>query len=104
MLKEGELHPGWKRMASPASPHMTSPDASQHQEVAREGGVEGERVEGPAKHWWLPQLGRIGGQLPAGCGGPSLLRRDDGDADQELVARFEHLMLKLKVEMVESEA
>ena len=103
-MKEGELHPGWKRMASPASPHMTSPDASQNQEVAREGGVEGERVEGPAKHWWLPQLGRIGGQLPAGCGGPSLLRRDDGDADQELVARFEHLMLKLKVEMVESEA
>ena len=29
-------------------------------------------------------------------------RRDDGDADQELVARFEHLMLK--VEMGESEA
>ena len=82
---------------------MTSPGASQNQEVAWEGGVEGERVEGPAKHWWLPQLvGTIGGQLPAGCGGPSLLGRDDGDAYQELVARFEHLMLK--VEMVESEA
>ena len=102
MEKEGELHPSWRRWASPASPRMTSPGASQNQEVAREGGVEGERVEGPAKHWWLPQLGRIGGQLPAGCGGLSLLRRDDGDAYQEPVARFEHLMLK--VEMVESEA
>ena len=99
--KEGELHPSWRRWARPASPHMTSPDASQIQEVARE---DGERMEGPEEHWKLPQLGRIGGQLPAGCGGPSLLRRDDGDADQELVARFEHLMLKLKVEMVESEA
>ena len=50
----------------------------------------------------LPQPEWPGWQLPAGCGGLSLLRRDDGDADQELVARFEHLMLK--VEMVESEA
>ena len=31
-----------------------------------------------------------------------LLRHDDGNADQEPEARFEHLMLK--VEMVESEA
>ena len=87
MEKEGELHPSWRRWARPASLHMTSPDASQIQEVAREEGGEGERMEDPAKHWWLPQLGRIGGQLPAGCGGLLLLRRDDGDADQKLVAR-----------------
>ena len=29
------------------------------------------------------------GQLHAGCGGPSLLRHDDGGADQKLVARVE---------------
>ena len=87
--KVGELHPSWRRWARPASPHMTSPDASQIQEVAREEGREGERVEDPAKHWWLPQPGRFGGQLPAGCGEPLLLRHDGGDADQKLVARFE---------------
>ena len=58
-------------------------------EVAREEGREDEGVEDPAKHWWLPQPGRFGGQLPAGCGEPLLLRHDGGDADQKLVARFE---------------
>ena len=87
--KEGEHHPSWRRWAHPVFPHMTSPDASQIQEVAREEGREGERVEDPAKHWWLPQPGRFGGQLPAGCGEPLLLRHDGGDADQKLVARFE---------------
>ena len=89
MEKVGELHPCWRRWACPASPHMTSPDASQIQEVAREEGREDEGVEDPAKHWWLPQPGRFGGQLPAGCGEPLLLRHDGGDADQKLVARFE---------------
>ena len=78
--KKGEHHPSWRRWAPPASPHMTSPDASQIQEVAREEGREDERVEDPAKHWWLPQPGRFGG-----CGEPLLLRH----ADQKLVARFE---------------
>ena len=60
---------------------MTSPDASQIQEVAREVGGEGERMEDPVKHWWLPQPGRTGRQLPAGCGEPSLVHHgDDGDA------------------------
>ena len=87
--KEGELHPSWRRWATPASPHMTSPDASQIQEVAREEGGEGERMEGPVEHWRLPQPGRIDGQLPAGFGEPLLLRHDGGDADQKLVARYE---------------
>ena len=89
MEKEGELHPSWKRRASSAYPHMTSPGASQIQEVAREGGGEGERMEDPAKHWWLPQPGSSGGQLPADCGGPLLARHGDGGDDQELVARCE---------------
>ena len=79
--KRGEHHPSWRRTA--ASPNRTSPDASPNQEVARDGGGEGEG--GPAEHWRLPQLG---GQLLAGCGEPSLLRHGDGDDDQELVARM----------------
>ena len=77
--KGGEHHPSWRRTA--ASPHRTAPDASRNQEVAREEGGEG----GPAEHWRLPQFG---GRLLAGCGEPSLLRHDDGDDDQELVARM----------------
>ena len=38
------------------------------------------------EHRRLPQLG---GQLLAGCGEPLLLRHDDGDGDQKLVARCE---------------
>ena len=67
--KEGEHHPSWRRWEQSAFPHMTSPDASQIEEMAREGGEEGERVEDPAEHWWLPHLGRFDGQLPSGCGG-----------------------------------
>ena len=89
VVKEGELHPSWRMWARPASPHRTSLDASQIQEVVREGGGEGERMEDPAKHWWLPQPGSSGGQLPADCGGPLLARHGDGDDDQELVARCE---------------
>ena len=50
----------------------------------------GERVgeeDHQVEHLYLPQSRRLGGQLPAGCGGLLLLRRDDGDADQKLVAR-----------------
>ena len=86
MEREGELHPSWKRRASSAYPHMTSPDASQIQEVAREGGGEGERMEDPVKHWWLPQPGGIGGQLPAGCGGPSLVHHGD-DVDAQVLRK-----------------
>ena len=98
MEKEGNLHPSWRRWASSASPHMTPPGASQIQEVAREEGGEGERMEDPAKHWWLPQHWRFDGQQPAGYGGPLLVRHDDGDADQKLVARFGHLKLKVETQ------
>ena len=54
-------------MACPASP-LTSLVASQKQEAGREGGGEGEE-DLPAEHWWLPQPGKPGEQLPAGCGG-----------------------------------
>ena len=81
--KVGELHPSWRRWARPASPHMTSPDASQIQEVAREGDGEGDEEEDhPVKHWWLPQPGKPGVQLHAGCGVPLLEHHgDDGDAE-----------------------
>jgi hypothetical protein len=103
--KEGKLHPSWRRWTSPDSPHMTPPGASQIQEVAREGGGEGEEeLEDPAKHWWLPQHWRFDGQQPAGYGGPLLVRHDDGDADQKLVARSGHLKLKVGMEMVETQA
>ena len=37
----------------------------------KEEGEEGEGVDNPAKHWWwwLPLPRKLGGQLPAGCGG-----------------------------------
>ena len=59
--------------------------------MAERDGV-GEDVEGeggPAEHWRLPQQGKFSEQLLAGCGEPLLLRHDDGDADQKLVARCE---------------
>ena len=56
--------------------------------MAERDGV-GEDGEDPVKHLRLPLPGKPGGQLPAGCGGPSLLRHDDGGADQKLVARVE---------------
>ena len=58
----------------------------------------GERVgeeDHQVEHLWLPQPRRLGGQLPAGYGGLSLLGHDGGGDDQELVARFE----KVKVEV-----
>ena len=64
------------------------PDAAQLMVKGIEGGREvGEG--GPAEHWWLRQQGKFGEQLLAGCGEPLLLRHDDGDADQKLVARCE---------------
>ena len=102
MEKVGELHPCWRRWACPASPHMTSPDASQIQEVAREEGGEGERVENPAKHWWLPQPGRFGGQLPAGCGGPSLVHHGD-DGDAQVLRRLKETQLE-EQEWLQSQA
>ena len=57
----------------PSSP-WPSLGASQIQEVVKEEGEEGEGVSDPAKHWWwwLPLPRKLGGQLPAGCGGLSL--------------------------------
>ena len=51
------------------------------QEAGREGGGEGDGEEHhPAEHWWPPQPGKPGEQLPAGCGGLSLGHHgDDGD-------------------------
>ena len=43
--KVGELHPSWRRWAGPASPRMTSLDASQNQEVVSKVLVGGERCE-----------------------------------------------------------
>ena len=48
-VKEVELHPSWRRWARSTSPQMTSPDDPQIQEVAWEGGEEGEMVEGPSR-------------------------------------------------------
>ena len=40
--KVGELHPSWRRWAGPASPRMTSLDASQNQDaVSKVGGGRG---------------------------------------------------------------
>ena len=46
------------------------------------------------EHLGLPQPRRLGGQLPAGCGGLSLLGHDGGGVDQELVARVEQEKMK----------
>ena len=89
MEKVGELHPSWRRWAGSASPHMTSLIASRIQEAVSKVLGGGERTLDPVEHWRLPQPWRIGGQLPAGCGGPSLLRHDDGGADQKLVGGVE---------------
>ena len=66
---------------------QSSPCASRSQ-VAERGGA-GEDGEDPVKHRRLPLPEKLGGQLPAGCSGPLLLRHDDGGADQKLVARVE---------------
>ena len=54
--KEGEHHPSWRSWARPVSPHMTSPGASQIQEVARKGGGEGERSEDPVHNAYIEQF------------------------------------------------
>ena len=41
--KVGELHPSWRRWAGPASPRMTSLDASQNQDAVSKVLVGGER-------------------------------------------------------------
>ena len=68
-------------MASPAS-QLTSLDVSQMQEAVREGDGEGDREE-PAEHWWPPQPGKPGGQLPADCGG-ALLEHHGGGGDVQV--------------------
>ena len=77
-----------------------SPPCASRSQVAERGGA-GEDGEDPVKHRRLPLPEKPGGQLPAGCSGPSLLRHDDGGADQKLVARVE---LKWRVEMVKTQA
>ena len=70
--------------------------------MVKEEGEEGEGVDDPAKHWWwwLPLPRKLGGQLPAGCGGLLLWHRGVGDACQELGARLESMsMLKVKVQL-----
>ena len=60
----------------------------------------GERVgeeHHQVEHLKLPQPRRLGGQLPAGCGGLSLLGHGGGGVDQELVARVEQLKV-LKIQ------
>ena len=78
-------------MVGLASP-LSSLGASQIQGLEMVDG--GERVgeeDHQVEHLWLPQPRRLGGQLPAGCGGLSLLGHGGGGVDQELVARVEQL-------------
>ena len=53
--------------------HLASPrsslSASQKQVAERDGAGGGGDGEDPAEHWWPPQPGKLGGQLPADCGG-----------------------------------
>ena len=82
---------GRRRLEGPASP-LWSIGASQIQELEIVGGGEGVGEEDhQVEHLWLPQPRRLGGQLPAGCGGLSLLGHGGGGVDQELVARVEQL-------------
>ena len=75
--------------------------------MAERDGV-GEDGEDSVKHLRLPLPGKSGWQLPAGCGGPSKLRRDYGDVDDqlpgclELVARLKNLE-EMSQQMVESQ-
>ena len=67
--------------------HLASPRSSlsaYQKQVAERDGADGEDW-----WWWLPLPRRLGGQLPAGCGGLLLLGHDGGGDDQELVARLE---------------
>ena len=65
--------------------HLASPQsslsASQKQVAERDGA--GEDGEDPAEHWWPPQPGKPGGQLPADCGGP-LLEHHGGGGDVQV--------------------
>ena len=78
-------------MASSASP-VTSLGASQRQKAEREGVGKGDGEEDlPAERWWLPQPGKPGVQLPAGCGGPSLVHHGgDGDAQVSRKLKLTH--------------
>ena len=65
------------------------------------------------EHWLLlkqegrqmlaPPGGRPGGQLPAACGGPLQLHRDDGGVSQVLGARWSELY-QLRVRMGKTQA
>ena len=79
-----------------------SPPCASRSQVAERGGA-GEDGEDPVKHRRLPLPEKLGGQLPAGCGGPLPWRHDGGDAYQELVARLE-LLLKLWARLVKTQA
>ena len=85
---------GRRRLEGPASP-LWSIGASQIQELEIVGGGEGVGEEDhQVEHLGLPQPRRLGGQLPAGCGGLSLLGHGGGGVDQELVARVEQGKVK----------
>ena len=60
--------------------HLASPrsslSASQKQVAERDGA--GEDGEDPAEHWWPPQPGKPGRQLPADCCGPLLEHHGGG--------------------------
>ena len=63
---------GRRRLEGPASP-LWSLAAYQIQELEIVGGGVGVGEEDhQVEHLWLPQPRRLGGQLPAGCGGLSL--------------------------------
>ena len=95
---------GRRRLEGPASP-LWSLGASQIQELEIVGGGEGVGEEDhQVEHLWLPQPRRLGGQLPAGCGGLSLLGHGCGGVDQELVARVEQVKVKKMVSRTQAAA
>ena len=85
------------------------PDAAQLMVKGIEGGREvGEG--GPAENWRLPQQGKFGEQLLAGCGEHSLWRHGGGGVDDqqpgcpELVARMKKLKKMNLVQATQSQA
>ena len=77
-------------MPHPAS-LRSSLGASQKQVVERDG--DGEDGEDPAEHWWLPQPGKPGEQLPAGCGG-LLLEHCDAGGDVQVSRKLKETQME----------
>ena len=55
--------------------------------------AEGGEEKDPAEHWWLPQPGKPGEQLPTGCGEPLLVHLGDG-GDVQVTRRLKEIQLE----------